>query len=172
MKCLGIGQNEEKRFKVMMGRNIHERRESQNKAYLPKKIGSCNKMIGVNLVSEKYVIRGNADEVHTLKDGTMAPLDYKFAIYDERLFKTYKNQLVMYALMIEEVFRKTVQKGFIVYCREENRVVEVDITKEDKERVSIYIEEYRRILDGYYPEATKQKSKCLDCCYKNICIKV
>jgi len=22
------------------------------------------------------------------------------------------------------------------------------------------------VLDGYYPEATKQKSKCLDCCYK------
>jgi len=40
------------------------------------------------LVSEKYGIKGNADEVHTLADGTMAPLDYKFARYDERLFKT------------------------------------------------------------------------------------
>lgn len=172
MKCLGIRQNEEKRFKVMMGRDIHEKRGRQNKAYLPKKIGSCNKMIGINLVSEKYGIRGNSDEVHTFKDGTMAPLDYKYAIYDERLFRTYKNQLVMYAVMIEEVFTKAVQKGFIVYCREENRLVEVEITKKDKDKVIEHIEEYRRILDGYYPEATKQKSKCADCCYRNICIKI
>jgi len=95
MKCLGIDQNVEKRFKVMIGREIHEKRGEQNKNYLPKKIGSIHKMIGVNLVSEKYGIKGNADEVHTLADGTMAPLDYKFARYDERLFKTYKNQLVM-----------------------------------------------------------------------------
>ena len=61
MKCLGISQNEEKRFKVMMGREIHEKRATQNKDYLPKKIGSCNKMIGVNLISEKYGIIGNVD---------------------------------------------------------------------------------------------------------------
>jgi CRISPR-associated exonuclease Cas4 len=172
MKCLGISQNEEKRFKVMMGREIHEKRATQNKDYLPKKIGSCNKMIGVNLISEKYGIIGNVDEIHTLEDGSMAPLDYKFTRYDQRIFKTHRNQLVMYALMIEEVFNKKVKKGFIVYCREENRLVEIDITKEDKEKVNSYIEEYKKILDGYYPEATKQKSKCLDCCYKNICIKI
>ncbi|HOM03719.1 MAG TPA: CRISPR-associated protein Cas4 [Acetivibrio sp.] len=172
MKCLGIDQNEEKRFKVMMGREIHKKRGEQNKNYLPKKIGSIGKMIGVNLVSEKYGIRGSADEVHTLFDGTMAPLDYKFATYDERLFKTYKNQLVMYAIMIEETFGKKVHKGFLVYCREENRLVEVCVTEEDKDNVCLYIEEYRKIMDGYYPEATKQKSKCLDCCYKNICIKI
>jgi len=172
MKCLGIGQNEEKRFKVMMGREIHEKRGSQNKEYLPKKIGSCKKMISINLVSEKYGIRGNPDEVHILEDGTMAPLDYKYALYNERLFKTYKNQLIMYALMIEEVFQKDVRKGFIVYCREANRLVELEISKEDKEKIRDYIEEYRRVLDGYYPEATKQKSKCVDCCYRNICIKI
>jgi len=69
-------------------------------------------MIGVNLVSEKYGIKGNADEVHTLADGTMAPLDYKFARYDERLFKTYKNQLVMYAIMIEETLAEKSIRDF------------------------------------------------------------
>ncbi|ABN54415.1 MAG TPA: CRISPR-associated protein Cas4 [Hungateiclostridium thermocellum] len=172
MKCLGIDQNVEKRFKVMIGREIHEKRGEQNKNYLPKKIGSIHKMIGVNLVSEKYGIKGNADEVHTLADGTMAPLDYKFARYDERLFKTYKNQLVMYAIMIEETFGRKVNKGFLVYCREGNRLVEVCVTEEDKDKLCRCIEEYKMVLDGYYPEATKQKSKCLDCCYKNICIKI
>jgi len=41
----------------MIGREIHEKRGEQNKNYLPKKIGSIHKMIGVNLVSEKYGIK-------------------------------------------------------------------------------------------------------------------
>jgi len=171
MKCLGISQNEEKRFKVMMGREIHEKREGRNRDYLPKKIGSCSKRISINLVSEKYGVRGRADEIHELEDGTMAPLDYKYAVYDEKLFKTYKNQMVLYALMIEEVYGKRVDKGYLVYCREENRLVEIEITQEDKARVLDYILEFHNVMKGYYPQATKQKSKCLDCCYRNICTK-
>jgi len=98
--------------------------------------------------------------------------DALLARYDERLFKTYKNQLVMYAIMIEETFGRKVNKGFLVYCREGNRLVEVCVTEEDKDKLCRCIEEYKMVLDGYYPEATKQKSKCLDCCYKNICIKI
>lgn len=171
MKCLGISQHEEKRFKVQMGREVHKKRESQNKDYLRKKINTREKLLDVNLVSEKYEIRGKADEIHYLEDGTMCPLDYKFAEYNEKLFETYKSQLILYALMIEDVFGKRVNKGFIVYCREGNRLVEVDITEEDKEKVYSYIDEYRKVLDGYFPNPTKQKSKCLDCCYTNICIK-
>lgn len=171
MKCLGIEQHEDKRFKVMMGREVHEKRGRQNKDYLRRSISSCGKLLDVSLVSEKYGIRGKADEVHTLEDGTMCPLDYKYASYEEKLYDTYKSQLVLYALMIEEIYGKTVKKGYIVYCREENRLVEVDITNEDREKVVSYIDEYREVLDGYYPGPTKQKSKCLDCCYRNICIK-
>ena len=45
MKCLGISQNEEA-FKGYDGKETHEKRATQNKDILPKKIGSCNKMIG------------------------------------------------------------------------------------------------------------------------------
>ena len=66
MKCLGIRQYEENRYKVQIGREIHERREQQNRDYLRKKIGSCKKEISVNLVSRTLCIRGKVDEVHTL----------------------------------------------------------------------------------------------------------
>lgn len=171
MKCLGISQHEEKRFKVMMGRDVHEKREKHNKEYLRKKFGSCGKIVDVNLVSEKFGVRGKADEIHTLEDGNMCPLDYKFATYDDKLFETYKSQLILYAIMIEDVYHKTVNKGYIVYCREENRLVEVEITETDKEEIQSCIDEYRKVLNGYYPNATKQKNKCRDCCYTNICIK-
>ncbi len=38
MKCLGIRQYEEKRYKVQKGREIHEKREKENRDYLRKKL--------------------------------------------------------------------------------------------------------------------------------------
>lgn len=170
MKCLGIEQHEEKRFKVMMGREVHEKRGRQNLDYLRKKIGSCKKETDVSIASTKLGIRGKVDEIHTLNDGTMAPLDYKYALYNEKLYQTYRNQLIMYALMIEETYKKLVKMGFLVYCREGNRLIQVEIAEADKTKTLNDIKEYQKVLNGYFPKATSQKSKCLDCCYKNICI--
>ena len=79
--------NEEKRFKVMMGRKLRKRKSKQE--YLPKKIGSCKKMISINLVSEKYGIRGNPDEVHILRTEQWHLWIINMP-YITRGFKTYK----------------------------------------------------------------------------------
>ena len=34
----------------------------------------------------------------------MAPLDYKFAQFNDILYSTYKTQMLMYSLMIEELY--------------------------------------------------------------------
>ncbi len=171
MKCLGISQNEERRYKVQKGREIHEKREKQNRDYLRKKTGSIDKVIGVNLVSQIMGIRGKVDEIHFLVDGSLAPLDYKFAKYEEKLYSTYKNQMVLYALMIEEVYKKPVNKGFLVYCRDGNNVIELKIGDKEKNEAKRNIKEYQDVLNGYFPKATKYKSRCIDCCYRNMCIK-
>ena len=120
MKCLNIPQFEENRFKVQKGREIHSRKENENKKYLRKKLGAIDKKINVDLYSKKYKIKGIVDEVLTLNDNTMAPLDYKFAKFDEVLYKTYKEQMLMYALMIEEMYDCKVEKCFLVYTRSSN----------------------------------------------------
>lgn len=171
MKCLGIQQYEEKRYKVQKGREVHSQKEVRNKEYLRKKIGVVDKQIEVNLYSEKYCINGIVDEVLTLTDGTMAPLDYKFAEYDEIVYSTYKMQILMYSLMISEMYGAKVNKGYLVYCRSRNKLVEVEITEEDISKLKKDIEEYKKILNGYFPSATKTKKRCIDCCYRNICIK-
>ncbi len=171
MKVLGIQQFEEKRYKVQKGRRIHEKKEGQNKSYLRKKLGVKNKYIDVQLVSERLKIRGKVDEVLLLHDDTMAPLDYKFAIFDEKVYNTYKMQMIMYALMVKEVFQKEVEKAFLVYCRGNNSVKELSINKQDENTIVEEIQEYEKVLQGYYPKATRYKSRCDDCCYKNICIK-
>lgn len=171
MKCLGIKQYEEKRYKVQKGRTLHEKREKENKDYLRKRLGVVSKEIDVPLVSNTFKIRGKVDEVLTLSDGTLAPLDYKFAEYEEIIYSTYLTQIVMYGLMIEELYDKVVNKGFIVYCRNGYTVKEIDINEKLKLKTKLIIKEFLQVLGGYFPKATKYKSRCIDCCYKNICIK-
>ncbi|MGI6776499.1 MAG: CRISPR-associated protein Cas4 [Acetivibrionales bacterium] len=171
MRCLSIPQNEESRFKVMMGRDIHERKAVRNREYLREKIKTCKKEINVNLSSQRLGIRGKVDEVHHLEDGTMAPLDYKYAVYEDKLYNTYKNQLVLYSILIEDVYNKPVRCGYIVYCRGGNKLIEVEVKKDDKEKVLSYIEGYRKVLNGFFPKATKYKKRCEDCCFRNVCIK-
>ncbi len=171
MKCLGIRQYEEKRYKVQKGRTLHSKREKENKDYLRKKLGVTAKDIDVSLVSDTYRIKGIVDEVLTLSNGTMAPLDYKFAFYDSKVYDTYRTQIVMYALMIEEIYGKVVDKGYIVYCRKGYDVKEIEITSQLKSKVNKTISEYLKVVQGHFPKATKYKARCIDCCYKNICIR-
>lgn len=169
MKCLGIRQNEDKRYKVQLGRNLHEGKEDTNRNYLRKKIGSIRKLIEVPLVSEKRMIKGKVDEVNFFEDGSAAPLDYKFAVYKDITFKTYKTQMILYSIMIEEMYDISVNRGYLVYCRGGNELMEVPINPEMKEDALKTLEEYKKVLTGYFPSATRDKAKCIDCCYRNIC---
>jgi CRISPR-associated exonuclease Cas4 len=171
MKILGISQYEEKRYKVIKGREIHDKKEKENREYLRKKLGVIDKEIDVLLVSDKYKIRGKVDEILTLADKTMAPLDYKFAKYEDKIYNTYKTQMIMYSLMIKEIYDVDVKKGFLVYCRGGNTIKEVDISERDILKLEKDLKEYIKILDGYYPKATNTKRRCVDCTYRNICIK-
>lgn len=171
MKFLGIAQYEEKRYKVMKGREVHDKKEAQNREYLRKKLGVKDKKVDLNLASPNLKLKGKVDEILFLKDNTAAPLDYKFAEFEEIIYNTYKTQMVIYSLLIEDVFKTPVYKAYIVYTRSKNLIKEIDIDTETKADALKYVEEYHRVAAGHFPSATKHKTKCIDCCYKNICIK-
>ena len=125
----------------------------------------------VYLSSEKLHLRGIVDEVLTMNDGSMAPLDYKFAEYKEKEFKTYKTQSLAYGMLISENYQKPVLKGFIVYTRSRNKVVEIAFSQKDFENLSRTINEILFIIQkGYYPKKTASRAKCDDCAYRNICV--
>lgn len=167
---LAIPQYEEKSYKVIKGREVHDQKLERNKDYLRKKIGAVNKHIDQYLTNSW--LRGRIDEVLELSDGTMAPLDYKFAEYKDKLFETYRIQQYCYAALIEENFGGQVNKGFIVYIRSKHYVLEVPISAEDKNQVKQCAEEIWEIIDrNFYPKATKFKKRCVDCTYRNICIR-
>ncbi|SHJ31537.1 CRISPR-associated exonuclease, Cas4 family [Tangfeifania diversioriginum] len=167
---LAIPQYEGRHFKVEKGRNVHDLKLAQNKEYLRKRIGVKQKWLDQYLTNDS--IRGKVDEVLLLDDGSMAPLDYKFAQYKEKIYSTYKTQLYCYACLIEENFGNTVKKGFLVYTRSNNKLVEIDISDTDKQEVKRCINEINKIVEGnVYPKATKYKKRCLTCTYRNICTK-
>lgn len=171
MYCLSIPQHEEKRFKVTKGRDIHEKKTNIDKRYLRKKLGVDRKEVSVYLSSTKYHIKGIVDEVLFLEDGTAAPLDYKFAEYKDHVFKTYKYQALLYGLMISDTYNAKVHKGFICYVRSNNFVKEITFKKSDFDNVIKTVDEILDIINrGFYPRKTKYSNKCIDCCYRNICV--
>jgi len=165
---LRIPRYEERHFKVIKGRNIHELKALQNKEYLRKRIGVVNKALNVYLTNNW--LRGEMDELLWLKDGTMAPLDYKFALYPGKVYGTTKVQLAAYAVLIEENYQKPVHKGYVVYVRSKNKLVEVPITEGQKNKVKQAVKDMEKIItENFYPKATRFKKKCLTCTYRNIC---
>lgn len=171
MNCLNIPQHEELRYKVMKGRNLHESKEKENRSYIRKKIGCVDKEIAVYVASPVIRVRGVVDEVLVLADGSMAPLDYKYAEYRDYLFETHKVQSVLYAMLIKEIYKKPVYKGFICYVKDGIVLKEVVYKEADfKYAEDVVAEMFSVILRGYYPKKTSWPNRCVDCCYRNICV--
>ncbi|MBD3197298.1 MAG: CRISPR-associated protein Cas4 [Candidatus Lokiarchaeota archaeon] len=171
MKCLNIPQFEEKRYKVVKGRRLHEWKKKINKNYLRIKMGVVDKEINIYMSSDKYHIKGIVDEVLFLDDETMAPLDYKFAEYKKYLYRTQKIQSVMYALLIMDNYGKTVNRGYICYTRSNNLIKRINFNKAIFLQVDKIIFSILKIIHfGLYPGKTRHRSRCIDCCYRNICV--
>ena len=136
-----------------------------------KKIGCLKNELSVYLASPKIRVRGVVDEVLTLNDGTMAPLDYKYTEYNEYLFRTHKFQSVLYALLIKEIYNKPVKRGYICYVRGKAVLAEILYKPADFEYILKVIDKiFKIIYNGYFPERTPYRNRCIDCCYRNICV--
>jgi len=167
---LRIPQQEDKFYKVQKGRQIHENKTLQNADYLRERIGVIEKLQNQYLTND--YLRGEVDEVLTLNDGTQAPLDYKFAQYKDKVYDTYKTQLYCYAILIEGNFGKEVNRGYIIYTRSKNRLIEVNITASNKDKVKKDAENIIDIIsNNRYPKATRYKKRCITCTYRNVCTK-
>lgn len=171
MGCLNIPQHEELRPKVLIGRDLHAQRQRINVDYIRKRLSCVKKEISVYLASKELKVRGIVDEVLHLSDGTLSPLDYKFAEITDFIYKTHRIQSTIYALLIMENYHKEVKKGFIVYARSKNRVKEIIYNQDDfKIAKKVISDIFDIITKGKFPKKTRWKNKCVDCCYRNICI--
>ncbi len=166
---LDIPEHQDKRFKVLKGRETHKKIRTVNPNYLRNKIGVKEKKSDVYLAGPSG-IRGVIDEILYLNDGSAAPLDYKYAEYKEKTFKNHRFQLVFYAQLIKDNFHIPVNKGYIVYTRSKNKLVEVPILEKDFVELDKIVTGIIDVIQKCrYPKPTKYKRRCPDCCYRNIC---
>ncbi len=167
---LRIPQYEDRHYKVGRGREVHEQKAKQNMEYLRRRIGVKDKYLNQYLTND--LLRGEVDEILLLNDDTMAPLDYKFAKHEGKVYQTYLTQLYCYAWLIKGNFGRVVNKGFLIYTRSKNKLVEIAIADKDIGAVQKAADSIKEILSkNKYPKATKYKKRCLTCTYRNICIK-
>lgn len=171
MHCLCIPQHEEQVYKVLRGRKVHNEKMKINTDYLRKKLHVIGKELNVFLTSRDHHIKGIVDEVLFLEDNMAAPFEYKFAEFKERIFQTYKNQLALQAIMIHENYHKKVNRGYICFTRSNNHVEEVRFTDKDFSQALSIVNDILEIIEkGYYPSKGNSKNKCIDCCYRTICV--
>ena len=97
-------------------------------------------------------------------------MDYKYAEYKDRTFKNHRYQLVFYGQLIKDNYGVPVNRGYIVYTRSKNKLIEVPIQEEDFDELRLMITGLLDVIvKCKYPRATKYKRRCPDCCYRNIC---
>lgn len=169
---LGIPEHQELRYKVQAGREVHERRARENTGYLREKLGVREKRIDAWMASERLRGRGRVDEILFLADGTAAPLDYKYAEWGGRVYFNHVMQAALYGLMIRENFKVDVPRGFLVYVRSANRVEEIALGEGEYRRAEEILTDIREVLGkGKFPRRTPWRARCVDCCYRNICVK-
>lgn len=171
MNCLNIPQHEEQRYKVIMGRELHEKKKMINRSYIRKKVSCIKKDIDVYMISKKYHLKGIVDEVLYMKDGTLSPFDYKFAKYTDFVYRTHRIQSILYGLMIKDCYQAKVNKGFVCYSRSNYKIKEILFREKDfAEGLKIIEDMMKIILQGYFPKKTSFSIRCIDCCYRNICV--
>ncbi len=171
MNVQNIPQHEEMRFKVQKGREVHRRRATENRDYLRRKIGAVKREVEVYLASPVLRLRGIVDEVLWLKDGNMAPLDYKYTESRETVFKTHETQIILYAMLIQEIYQQPVTRGYVAYIRDGSQLLEVPVTTAAITATGKLIAQIFDIIQtGRLPARTSSRLRCEDCCYKNICV--
>jgi CRISPR-associated exonuclease Cas4 len=169
---LAVPERQERRALVQKGREVHLERRKINANYLRKKLSVVARQFDVPMASARLGVRGSVDEVFTLADGTMAPFDYKFAEDPGHVYHNQKMQSALYGLLIQETFQARVERGFLCYTRSNYRVVELRHTEEDYAEARRIVAEVLTVIQtGLFPQATRWKGRCSDCCYRNICIK-
>ena len=168
---LNIPERQEKRYKVQKGRDIHEIRKKVNTGYLRKKLGVVKKESDVELNCPDLQLRGKVDDLLYLDDGTMAPFDYKYAEFKQRLWKTFRVQETLYALMINHIYKVEVTRAILCFTRSKYKIVELELKEKDYLFAKVSLDNCLEIIqNGIYPEPTSARERCRDCAYKNICI--
>ncbi len=114
----------------------------------------------LDVVSERLRVKGKVDIL--LKNNE--PLEIK---YSSRIKPWWRYSTVLYAVIVEDMFRKPVKRAWI-YLTEKKKLVEIRIYEEDRKFVEESVRKCHRILDRF-EEPKPFKYRCSNCDYRDVC---
>jgi len=72
--------------------------------------------------------------------------------------------------MIQDLFDVTVNRGYLCFTRSNDHIEEVWFSKKDFEESRQVVRDILEIIEtGEFPKRASNASRCVDCCYRNIC---
>lgn len=118
------------------------------------------------LRSDRLGLAGKLDLLIESPRG-LFPIDFKYTVGGVQ--KNHIYQLCGYALLVEDAYGVTVDRGF-VYLIPRDEIVVVDLTPERKGEALEMLEAMREMIRGErMPEPTPVRSRCEECEYRNYC---
>jgi len=129
-------------------------------------LGSGERIFNLWLHSERLGLSGKLDLLIRTEHGYF-PVDFKYTEGGVR--RNHLLQLAAYALLVEERYRVTVERGF-VYLIPLKKVVECEITEALKYEVLENLQQIREMIQReVMPPPTPVRARCQDCEYQNYC---
>ncbi|MBI4497306.1 MAG: CRISPR-associated protein Cas4 [Chloroflexi bacterium] len=155
-------------YKMEEGRREHERiaELEERRSLRAYGLAEGQRHFDVAVSSDRLGLRGRLDMVVEAL-GEVIPVDFKNS--EGAVGLNHKYQLTAYALLVEEVWRRPVRRGFI-YLIPQKRAQEVRITSNMRGWVRKALREIRAaIAQEALPEATRMRGRCVDCEFRNLC---
>ena len=139
--------------------------------YYSSEFVGAEKLLFVQLFSEKLQLQGVVDCIIKTAKGEYVPVEYKNMNSDNgKAYMDHKYQLVAYALLVEENFDAIVKRGFVNYIPEK-LILQFEITPTMKSYVKRVIGHIKKIIkEETLPPIRVAKNKCQGGCgHKQTC---
>lgn len=150
--------------------------------YVDRKNGNWDDIkeaeVDVSLVKDDYIIKGKVDLIEG-KDDTVEIVDFKSEKkpdmeLDRDRLEQYRNQLNVYAHIVEEKTGKKVSKMKLYYTGEENSnpIIEFPYRKKDMEKtIESFDNIVHKIMDKDFTQCSSDAKVCQNCDFRFYCSK-
>ncbi len=155
-------------FKMDYGRTAEERIDRLEVRRGLKRYGLSegHREFHKRLSSRRLGLTGKLDLLIITPSG-FYPVDFKYTFASPGENHLY--QLCAYALILEDIYSCSVEKGFI-YLIPKDEAIELTLDTEAKSKVHRMLHEIRdMIAKERLPESTPERNRCIDCEYRNYC---
>ncbi len=154
-------------YKMNAGVRAHEREQQKAKRRTLSAYGLSEgeRHFDVHVESARLGLIGEIDEVVIAPDEVLV-IDYKLS---KQVSTNFKHQLVAYAMLLEESWQVTIQRGFI-YLIQSRQVEALKITAALRQQVEAIVADIHRIVETeLMPLPAKNERQCVTCKHRRFC---